>query len=80
LASACPSSSVGRAICGRREKVVLATKCGMIWDREQGEFNFHANGRGISFQPAEKKIYKRLCSYSIWQELEQSLKWLQTDY
>ena len=34
---------VGRAIRDRRDKVVLATKCGMIWDREEGEFFFHAN-------------------------------------
>ena len=27
---------VGRAIAGRRNQVVLATKCGLIWDREDG--------------------------------------------
>ncbi len=27
---------VGKAIRGKRDKVVLASKCGMIWDREQG--------------------------------------------
>ena len=31
---------VGKAISDRRDKVVLATKCGLIWDREQGEFHF----------------------------------------
>ena len=51
---------VGRAIRGRREKVVLATKCGMIWDREEGEFFFHANQEGVTSRASEKKVYKCL--------------------
>ena len=51
---------VGRAIRGRRDKVVLATKCGMVWDREEGEFFFHANQEGVTLRPSEKKIYKCL--------------------
>jgi methylglyoxal reductase len=71
---------IGRAIRDRREKVVLATKCGLIWDREEGEFYFHANDQGMSMRPAEKKIYKCLRPASIHLELEQSLKRLQTDW
>ena len=71
---------VGRAIRGRREKVVLATKCGMIWDREEGEFYFHANQEGITFRPSEKKVYKCLRPDSIRAELERSLTRLGTTY
>jgi len=71
---------VGKAIRGRRDKVVLATKCGMIWDREQGEFFFHADSKGITPRPSEKKIYKCLRPDSIRAELEQSLRRLGTDH
>jgi methylglyoxal reductase len=71
---------VGKAIHGRRDQVVLATKCGMIWDREQGTFFFHADEKGISMRPAEKKIYKCLAPDSIRGEVEQSLKRLGTDH
>jgi aryl-alcohol dehydrogenase-like predicted oxidoreductase len=71
---------VGRAIRGRRDKVVLATKCGMIWDREEGEFFFHGNQEGISFRASEKKIYKCLRPDSIRAELERSLTRLGTTH
>ncbi len=71
---------VGRAIRDRRDKVVLATKCGMIWDREEGEFYFHTNEEGVTFRPSEKKVYKCLRPESIRNEVEQSLKRLQTTY
>jgi aryl-alcohol dehydrogenase-like predicted oxidoreductase len=71
---------VGRAIRDRRDKVVLATKCGMIWDREEGEFFFHANQLGVASQPSEMKVYKCLRPKSIRQELERSLQRLGTDH
>ncbi len=71
---------VGRAIRDRRRKVVLATKCGLIWDREEGTFFFHADQQGATLRPSEKKIYKNLRPTSIRQELERSLENLQTDY
>ena len=71
---------VGRAIRDRRQNVVLATKCGMIWDREQGEFFFHADKLGATAQPSEEKIYKCLRPDSIRRELESSLRRLGTDY
>lgn len=70
----------GMAIRGRREKVVLATKCGLIWDREEGTFYFHADEKGATLRASEKKIYKNLRPESIAREVEQSLKNLQTDY
>lgn len=70
---------VGRAIHDRRDRVVLATKCGLIWDREEGTFFFHADENGSTLRASEKKIYKNLRPESIRQEIEQSLKNLQTD-
>ncbi len=71
---------VGRAIGDRRDKVVLATKCGLVWDREEGDFYFHANDDGVSFRPSEKKVYKCLRPDSIRAELERSLQRLGTDH
>jgi aryl-alcohol dehydrogenase-like predicted oxidoreductase len=71
---------IGRAIQGRRDKAVLATKCGMIWDREEGEFSFHADEKGIQSRESAKKVYKCLSPASIRNELEQSLRRLQTDH
>jgi aryl-alcohol dehydrogenase-like predicted oxidoreductase len=71
---------VGKAIRGRRDQVVLATKCGLIWDREVGEFHFHADSKGITARPSEKKVYKYLHPDSIRHELEQSLRRLGTDH
>jgi methylglyoxal reductase len=71
---------VGRAIRDRRGEVVVATKCGMIWDSEEGEFFFHANHLGATKQPSEMKVYKCLRPASIRRELENSLKRLGVDY
>jgi aryl-alcohol dehydrogenase-like predicted oxidoreductase len=70
---------IGRALQGRRDKAVLATKCCMIWDREEGDFAFHADDQGIQSKESQKKIYKCLSPASIRLEIEQSLKRLQTD-
>jgi aryl-alcohol dehydrogenase-like predicted oxidoreductase len=71
---------IGKAIRGRRDQVLLATKCGLIWDREEGEFHFHADSKGVTPRPSEKKVYKCLRPDSIRAELEQSLRRLGTDY
>jgi methylglyoxal reductase len=71
---------VAQAIRDRREKVVLATKCCLVWDREEGEFHFHANDEGITMRPSEKKVYKCLRPDSIRAEVERSLTRLKTDY
>jgi aryl-alcohol dehydrogenase-like predicted oxidoreductase len=71
---------IGRAIKDRRDKVVLATKCGLIWYREEGQFFFHADERGITPGPSRYKVYRCLKPHSIREEIEQSLRRLQTDY
>ena len=71
---------VGRAIAGCRDKVVLATKCGLIWDRAEGQFFFHSDQYGAASGPAEKEIYRCLRPASIRVELEASLRRLGTDH
>lgn len=70
---------VGKAIKDRRDRVVLATKCGMVINAPGGR----SVGRSTAAGPSEHghleiKIYNR--PSSIRQELELSLKRLQTDY
>ena len=61
---------VGKVIRGRRDEVVLATKCGLIW---------HSNA-GSHFLDLEGKVVHRyLGAESIRYDLEQSLRRLQTD-
>jgi aryl-alcohol dehydrogenase-like predicted oxidoreductase len=62
---------VGKAIRHCRDKVVLATKCGLVWHTEQGTFHEVQYG---------KRVYCFLGSGSIRHELEASLERLQTDY
>ena len=62
---------VGRAIAGRRDQIVLATKCGLVWHTQQGNH---------FFDQQDKPVHRYLGKDSIVFELEQSLKLLGTDY
>ena len=62
---------VGRALKGRRGKVVLATKCGLVWHTQQGNHFFDVDG-----QP----VHRYLGSDGIVHEVEHSLRRLDTDY
>lgn len=62
---------IGRALAGRRDKVVIATKCGLAW---------HTNRGTYFFTQAGKPVHKYLGRESIIYECEQSLKRLGTDY
>jgi methylglyoxal reductase len=62
---------VGKAIEGRRDKVVLATKCGLVWHTQKGNHFFDYDG-----QPVHRYLGKE----SIVHEVEQSLARLKTDY
>ena len=61
---------VGRAIQGRRDKVVLATKCGLWWDDATGAFHFRQGDYTVrrSLDPRTLRI-----------EIENSLRRLGTD-
>ena len=62
---------VGKAIVGKRDKVVIATKCGIVWHTQMGDYYFDI---------LDKPIYRYLAQESIRYEVEQSLIRLQTDY
>jgi len=65
---------VGRAIHGRRGRVVLATKCGLRWDVEQGESYFKTTHAGTTYA-----VFRNLRKDSIITECERSLQRLKTD-
>ncbi len=65
-------SVVGRAIQGRRDQVIVATKCGLVWERE---------GTSTHYMEVEgRRICRCLLPESIALEVEASLKRLGTDY
>jgi methylglyoxal reductase len=61
---------VGRAIKGRRDQVVVATKCGLVWHDQRGPYFFSQHGLAV---------HRDLSTAAIRHEVEQSLRRLQTD-
>jgi aryl-alcohol dehydrogenase-like predicted oxidoreductase len=70
---------VGKALKGRRDKVVLATKCGMVAHPGVGEEKFRSNALGPD-PDGHLIIHLYNNPDSIRAEVEASLKRLQTDY
>lgn len=66
---------VGQAIQGRRDEVIVATKCGLRWDCQDGEFYFES----ADADGAMRRLYRNLRPESIRHECELSLKRLGTD-
>ena len=68
---------LGRAIKGKRDSLVISTKCGIVWDRAEGEYYFKlplpGTDEGID-------MYRNLRKESINKELQLSLSRLNTDY
>ena len=62
---------VGKAIKGKRDKVVIATKCGLNWHSGKGNHFFDQDG---------KPVHRYLGAEGIAHELEQSLRRLGTDH
>ncbi|NKB53370.1 MAG: aldo/keto reductase [Rhizobiaceae bacterium] len=62
---------VGRAIAGQRDKIVLATKCGLVWHAQKGNH---------FFDQQDKPVHRYLGKDAIVYEVEQSLDRLGTDY
>ncbi|MGD8780457.1 MAG: aldo/keto reductase [Ignavibacteria bacterium] len=71
---------VGKAVKDRRDKVIIATKCGLVWDKEKGQFYFNSDDLSVTEGESKRKVYKYLGAESIREEVEKSLKRLQTDY
>ncbi|CUH41278.1 aldo/keto reductase [Ruegeria atlantica] len=61
---------VGKAIKGRRDEIVLATKCGLVWHTQKGNHFFDYDGA---------PVHRYLGKDAIVYEVEQSLKRLGTD-
>ncbi|MCA3454876.1 MAG: aldo/keto reductase, partial [Rhodobacter sp.] len=61
---------VGRAIRGRRDQVVIATKCGLVWHDQRGPHFFSQGGL---------PVHRDLSPAAIRHEVEASLHRLQTD-
>jgi methylglyoxal reductase len=61
---------VGRAIKGRRDQVVIATKCGLVWHSQRGPYFFSQGGL---------PVHRDLSPAAIRHEVEESLRRLQTD-
>lgn len=72
---------VGAALKGIRDKVVLATKCGMVWYKNEGDKFFDASETGEAEGEADKKyeVYINLRPAMIRHEIEESLRRLKTD-
>jgi methylglyoxal reductase len=72
---------VGDALKGLRDKVALATKCGMVWYKKEGDKVFDANETGRAENEEDKKyeVYINLRPAMIRSEIEQSLRRLKTD-
>jgi aryl-alcohol dehydrogenase-like predicted oxidoreductase len=62
---------VGKALAGRRDKAIIATKCGLVWHTHKGRHFFDQDG---------KPVHRYLGRDAIRHEVEQSLKRLGTDY
>ncbi|AJC83608.1 aldo/keto reductase protein (plasmid) [Rhizobium etli bv. phaseoli str. IE4803] len=62
---------VGKALAGRRDKAVIATKCGLVWHTQKGNHFFEQDG---------KPVHRHLGRDSIVHEVEESLRRLGTDY
>ncbi len=61
---------VGDAISGRRDEVVIATKCGLRWDLEEGQHFFDDDTK----EAGEVSVYRNLSRDSIFTEVEASLE------
>lgn len=61
---------VGKALKGRRDKVVLATKCGLVWHTQKGNHFFDYDSG---------PVHRYLGKDAIVYEVEQSLRRLGTD-
>lgn len=66
---------VGKAIKGKRDQVVIATKCGLRWD--ENDKTIHDPHRDFKKNPVD--IRRDLSTKSIIHECEQSLKRLNVD-
>ena len=70
---------VGKAIAGRRDQVVVATKCGLVWHVEGGQHFFDSEPETIKQNAGYYHVYRYLNPKSIRYEVEQSLRHLRIE-
>jgi aryl-alcohol dehydrogenase-like predicted oxidoreductase len=70
---------VGKAIRGRRDRVVIATKCGLSWNTTKGTLFFVSDEKGRN-DAGQYRIHKTLDPDIVRADLEGSLRRLGTDY
>lgn len=70
---------VGRALAGRRDRVVLATKCGLVWHCAKGRLFFNSEEGNITAGEGKYRVHRYLGRDGIRYELEQSLRRLKVD-
>jgi len=70
---------VGKAIRDRRDRVILASKCGLTWEQERGEFFFASDEKHPS-SPGTRRVYRCLAPDLIRGDVEASLERLGTDH
>ena len=62
---------VGKALAGRRDQAVIATKCGLAWHTRKGRHFFDQDGR---------PVHRYLGREGIFHEIDESLRRLGTDH
>ncbi|HVR86785.1 MAG TPA: aldo/keto reductase [Planctomycetota bacterium] len=70
---------VGKAIRGRRDRVVVATKCGLAWNTTKGTLFFVSDEKGRN-DAGQYRIHKTLDPEQVRLDLEGSLRRLGTDH
>ena len=70
---------VGKAIQGRRDRVVIATKCGLSWNTSKGTLFFVSDDKGRN-DAGQYRIHKCLDPEIVRSDLEGSLRRLGTDH
>jgi aryl-alcohol dehydrogenase-like predicted oxidoreductase len=70
---------VGKAIKGRRDRVVIATKCGLSWNTTKGTLFFVSDEKGRN-DSGQYRIHKTLDPDIVRADLEGSLRRLGTDH
>jgi aryl-alcohol dehydrogenase-like predicted oxidoreductase len=67
---------VGKALRGRRDRVLIATKCGLIWDRPEGRFRFTM----IDVDGKPHPVHHDMSPAAVRRGFEDSLRRLGTDH
>lgn len=70
---------VGKAVRGRRDQVVLASKCGLVWDGARGEHFFDSGVHRIGEGKVVYRVYRCLRPDSLRHEVELSLQRMRVD-